>query len=161
MRPIRTLLCFAAAPLAVVVLAILCKLAPQRLALVEDPFMLFYPVVLIGACVGGTQSALLATALAAIATDRLFLTSIYSSAGHSSNQDAWLTTFVFGSAILSVVAGALRARARTLTNARQVHSEEPRIDERRLAGVQPDAWRFLPDGNDGGPARLDVVARTG
>jgi K+-sensing histidine kinase KdpD len=128
MRPIRTLLCFATAPLAVTVIAFLCELAPT--ALVEDPFMLFYPVVLIGGCVGGMQSALLATALAAIATDRLFLTSIYSSAGHSTNQDAWLTTFVFGGAILSVVAGALRERARTLTGAHRVRTEQRRIDIR-------------------------------
>ena len=158
--PIRTLLRFATAPVAVVVLAFLCKLAPLKF--IDDPFLLFYPVLLVGACVSGMQSALLATALAAVATDHLFFTSMYSAAGHSSSQDAWLTTFVFGGAILSVVVGALRELARPRTKARPEPGAEPRIDPvRPLAPRRRRVWRFMPAAHDAGPARLDVVPRPG
>jgi uncharacterized membrane protein len=163
MQPTRTLLCFAAAPLAVTVIASLCKLAPTPLALVEDAFVLFYPVVLIGGCVSGMRSALLATALAAVATDHLFLTSIYSSAGHRINQDAWLTTFVLGGTILSVVAGALRELARAPTDAHRVHVDQRHVDIRRPSAVRSRAWRLMPEvaAHDRAGDELGVVRRAG
>jgi hypothetical protein len=160
MRSIPTLLRFAAAPLAVVALACLHKLAPTPLALVEDPFVLFYPVLLVGACVGGMHSALLATALAAIATDRLFLTSINFAAGHRVDQDAWLTTFVFGGAILSVVVGALRELARTLTDTDRERAAQRHVDiHRPLRRV----WHVMPEvaAHDRAGDRLDVVRPAG
>ena len=98
--------------------AVLLKLVVASWVERESPFLLFLAAVMVSAWYGGAGPGLLATGLAALASDFFFMEPLYSFSGYNRQQGVRLAQFVLEGAVISLLGGALhRARQRAETSA--------------------------------------------
>ena len=91
-----------------VTLAVLLKLLLAPLIAQESPFLLLFAAVMVGTWYGGLGPGLLATALAALSSDYLFLGSTHSVLHNRPGQNLELGLFVFQGVLINMLIPALQ-----------------------------------------------------
>ena len=110
--------------------ALLVKLLLDPLIEEESPFLLFFGAVLVGAWLGGLGPGLLATALAALVSDYLFLSPAPTFLVDDFGQGIRLALFVLEGAFISLLVATMRS-ARRQAEARTLQSRRDQEDLRR------------------------------
>ncbi len=127
-----------------VAIALLIKLLLDPLMTEETPFLLFFAAVMISALSGGIEAGVLATVLAALISDYLFLTPTYSFFGHNLGQNLRLIVFVLEGLLISWIVAAVNTTKRRLQLGQAALSESKKRYRLLVEAVQ-DYAIFLLD----------------
>jgi PAS domain S-box-containing protein len=133
-------------PIAAVAAAALVRVALEPLWGTRLPFFTFFPAVMVSAWCCGFRTGMLATTLATIVVDRLWLDSVFESPGHDAGELLAVSLFILmGIAISTACEAAQRNRRRLEATA----AAERRLLQERVALLECTAQGLFGVDRDG------------